>query len=55
MCVKNGLQNTDIIKDKYYPHSFAWFIAVEKSATGTVSSWYHWQAPVAQLDRATDF
>ena len=32
MCIQNALQITDIIKDKYYPHSSALYLSLKKSA-----------------------
>ena len=55
MCIQNALQITDIIKNNLHSRSFAFYFSPKKSATQTVSSWFYWIAPVAQLDRATDF
>ena len=55
MFIQNALQITDIIKDKIYLHSFAFYFRPKNSATWAVNSWFYWIAPVAQLDRATDF
>ena len=38
MCIQNALQITDIIKDKSYLHSFAFYFRPKKSATWAVSS-----------------
>ena len=38
MCIQIYLQVTDIINDKCYPHSFAFYFCTKKSATWAVSS-----------------
>ena len=38
MCIKNALQNTDIIEEYSVLHSVALFLALTKPATLTVSS-----------------
>ena len=55
MSIKKALQNTDIIKKYSVLHYVALFLALTKPAALNVSSWFYLFAPVAQLDRATDF
>ena len=38
MCIKNGLQFTDIVKEYYFCHFLSLYLALKKSAAWTVSS-----------------